>query len=55
MSPPPFPLKPMHKHPLFFASCKAKITFFELPLVDIPIAISPLVAKASICLLKTTS
>ena len=41
--------------PSSFPILNAFITFFELPLVVIPIKISPLSASASICLSNTDS
>ena len=41
--------------PFCFAVVIPFSTFFELPLVEIPITMSPLTTKLSHCLLKTTS
>jgi len=53
--PPDLPVRPIILHPNFLDSVIALITFGEFPLVEIATTTSPLLALASICLLKISS
>ena len=55
ISPPLFPKNEIVFAPFFFDISKPFVTFFEFPLVEIPITMSPELTKLSHCLLKTTS
>ena len=53
--PPPFPNNPIVCAPFFLDAINPFLTFFELPLVEIPMTISPLETILSHCLLKIIS
>ena len=52
---PPGPVKDSVLQPSSLALSRARMTFFELPEVDMPMTASPGLAKASTCLLNTMS
>ena len=52
---PPSPVKDIVMAPRSFAASIARMTFLELPDVDMPMTTSPFLQMPSICLLKTRS